>query len=86
MNNPSASALETACNLELHNLYKWCNAHKLQIYPQKSAVLTILFKLSSPKLDSNINYIMQARYHAMNLAIILECILILKCSLKPILN
>ena len=52
----SASALETACNLELHNLYKWCNANKLQINPQKSAVLTIPSKLNSPKLDLNINY------------------------------
>ena len=33
LNNRSASALETACNLELHNLYKWCNANKLQINP-----------------------------------------------------
>ena len=56
LNNPSASALETACNLELHNLYKWCNANKLQINPQKSAVLTIPSKLNSPKLDLNINY------------------------------
>ena len=56
LNNPSASSLETACNLELHNLYKWCNANKLQINPQKSAVLTIPSKLNSPKLDLNINY------------------------------
>ena len=56
LNNPSASALETACNLELHNLYEWCNANKLQINPQKSAVLTIPSKLNSPKLDLNINY------------------------------
>ena len=56
LNNPSASALETACNLELHNLYKWCNANKLQINPQKSAVLTIPSKLNSLKLDLNINY------------------------------
>ena len=56
LNNPSASALETACNLELHNLYTWCNANKLQINPQKSAVLTIPSKLNSPKLDLNINY------------------------------
>ena len=56
LNNPSASALETACNLELHNLYKWCNANKLQTNPQKSAVLTISSTLNSPKLDLNINY------------------------------
>ena len=56
LNNPNASALETACNLELHNLYKWCNANKLQINPQKSAVLTIPSKLNSPKLDFNTNY------------------------------
>ena len=56
LNNPSASAVETAYNLELHNLYKWCNANKLQINPQKSAVLTIPSKLNSPKLDLNINY------------------------------
>ena len=56
MNNPSASAHETACNLELHNLCKWCNANKLQINSQKSAVLTIPSKLNSPKLDLNINY------------------------------
>ena len=55
LNNPSASALETACNLELH-LYKWCNANKLQINPKKSAVLTISSKLNSPKLDLNISY------------------------------
>ena len=54
--NPSASALETACNLEIHNLYMWCNANKLQINPQKSAVLRIPSKLNSPKLDLNINY------------------------------
>ena len=54
--NPSASALEIACNLELHNLYKWCNANKLQINNQKSAVLTIPSKINSPKLDLNINY------------------------------
>ena len=56
LKNPSASALETACNLELHNLYKWCNANKLQINPKKSAVLTIPSKLNSLKLDLNINY------------------------------
>ena len=56
LNNPRASALETACNLELHNLYKWCNANKLQINPQKFAVLAIPSKLNSPKLDLNINY------------------------------
>ena len=56
LNNPRASALETACNLKLHNLYKWCNANKLQINPPKSAVLTIPSKLNSPKLDLNINY------------------------------
>ena len=55
LNNPSASALETACNLELYNLYKWCNANKLQINPQKSAVLTIPSKLNTPKLNLNIN-------------------------------
>ena len=38
LKNPSASVLETACNLELHSLYKWCNANKLQINLQKSAV------------------------------------------------
>ena len=87
LNNPSDSALETACNLELHNLYKWCNANKLQINPQKSAVLIIPFKLNSPKLNLNINYnASPIPYHAMNLAVILECMLILKCSLKPILN
>ena len=53
---PSASALQTACNLELHNLYKWCNANKLQINSQKSAALTIPSKLNSSKLDLNINY------------------------------
>ena len=59
LNNPSASALETwssACNLELHNLHKWCNANKLQINSQKSAVLKIPSKLNSPELDLNINY------------------------------
>ena len=56
LNNLHASALETACKLELHNLYKWCNAYKLQINPQKSAVLSIPSKLNSPKLDLNINY------------------------------
>ena len=56
LNNSSASALETVCNLELHNLYKSFNANKLQINPQKSAVLTISSKLNSPKLDLNINY------------------------------
>ena len=50
LNNPSASALETAGNLELHDLYKWYNANKLQINPQKSAVLTIPSKLNSPNL------------------------------------
>ena len=50
LNNPSASALETACNLKLHNFYKWCNANKLLINPQKSAVLTIPSKLNSPNL------------------------------------
>ena len=56
LNNPSASALETACNLELHNLCKWCNVNTLQTNLQKSAVLTIPSKLNSPKLDLNINY------------------------------
>ena len=50
LNNPSAFALESASNLELHNLYKWCNANKLQINPQKSAVLTIPSKLTLPNL------------------------------------
>ena len=48
LNNTSASAFETACNVELHNRCKWCNANKLQIYPPKSAVLTIPSKLNSP--------------------------------------
>ena len=56
LNIPCASALETACNVELHNLNKWCNANNPQINPQKSAVLTISSKLNSPKLDLNINY------------------------------
>ena len=56
LNNPRASALETTCNLKLHNLYKWCNANKLQINSQKSAVLAVPSKLNSPKLDLNINY------------------------------
>ena len=85
LNNPSASAPETASNLELHNLYKWCNANKLQINPKKSAVLTITSKLNSPKLDSNINYNAGpiSCYESCNY---LECILIVKCSLKPVLN
>ena len=43
-------------NLEMQNLKIWCNANKLQINFQKSSVLIIPFKLTSPSLDLNIYY------------------------------
>ena len=37
----------------MQNLKIWCNDNKLQINPQKSSVLAIPFKLTSPSIDLN---------------------------------
>ena len=51
--NSSLSKLEDNCNKELDNLKKWCNANKLKINPEKSAVVLVppKFNLQTGKFD-----------------------------------
>ena len=44
--NSSLLKLEDNCNRELNNLKKWCNANKLKINPEKSAVVLVPPKLN----------------------------------------
>ena len=46
LSNSSLSILEDNCNRKLDNLKKWCNANRLKINPEKSAVVFV-----SPKLN-----------------------------------
>ena len=55
-NNSSLSILELNCNIELKNLKNWCDANKLQINPQKSAVIVIPPKLNSPSVNIQLMY------------------------------
>ena len=56
LNNSSLSILELNCNIELKNLKNWCDANKLQINPQKSAVIVIPPKLNSPSVNIQLMY------------------------------
>ena len=53
----SLSKLEDNCNRELNNLKKWCNANKLKINPEKSAVVLVpsKFNLQTRKFDVTYN-------------------------------
>ena len=53
LSNFSLSKLEDNCNRELNNLTKWCNANKLKINLEKSAVVLVppKFNLQTSKFD-----------------------------------
>ena len=54
--NSSQSNLELYCNLVLKNLKNWCTANRLEINPQKSAVIVIPPKLNCPSATINLSY------------------------------
>ena len=56
LSNPSLTALETNCNLELKKLQNWCNANKLQINPKKSAFILIPPKLNNLNPEIKLSY------------------------------
>ena len=43
LDNPSLKELENDCNSELRRLHTWCNANELQINPEKSTAIFLLF-------------------------------------------
>ena len=53
LSNSSLSTLKDICNRELNNLKKWCNANKLKINSEKSAVVLVppKFNLQTGKFD-----------------------------------
>ena len=48
--------LELNCNTELQNLNNWCVANKLQINPQKLAVIIVTPRLNAPTPHINLSY------------------------------
>ena len=57
LSNSSLSKFEDNCNKELNNLRKWCNANKLKINSEKSAVVLVppKFNLQTGKFDVTYN-------------------------------
>ena len=57
LSNSSLSKLEDNCSTELKNLKKWCSVNKLNINPEKSAVVLIplKFNLQTGKFDVTYN-------------------------------
>ena len=57
LSNSSLSKLEDNCNKKLNNLKKWCNANKLKINTEKSAVVLVppKFNLQTGKFEVTYN-------------------------------
>ena len=56
LSDSSLLNLELNCNTELRNLHNWCVANKLQINPQKSAVIIVPPRLNAPIPNLNLSY------------------------------
>ena len=56
LSDSSLLNLELNCNIELQNLSNWCVANKLQINPQKSAVIIVTPRLNAPIPLINLSY------------------------------
>ena len=56
LSDSSLLNLELNCNTELQNLNNWCLANKLQINPQKSAVIIVPPRLNAPIPHINLSY------------------------------
>ena len=56
ISDPSLENLEFQCNSELRKLHNWCNCNKLQINPQKSAVILIPPKVNDNNCDFKLLY------------------------------
>ena len=56
LSNSSLLNRELNCNTVLQNLNNWCVANKLQINPQKSAVIIVPPRLNAPIPHINLSY------------------------------
>ena len=56
VSSPSLTILENECNKEINKLQTWISANKLQINPEKSAIIVIPSKLTAQTTNLSIFY------------------------------